>query len=80
MMRYTVVVTPEPDGSEFNVTVPALTGCFTWGASIEEAVAHARDAIAGHVAALVETGQPVPIEGEADAPSINSVEIEVDAA
>ena len=76
MMRYTVVVAPEPDGSEFNITVPALTGCFTWGASI----AHARDAIAGHVAALVETGQPVPIEGEADAPSINSVEIEVDAA
>ena len=46
MMRYTVVVTPEPDGSEFNVTVPALPGCFTWGASVEEAVAHARDAIA----------------------------------
>lgn len=80
MIRYTVVVTPEPDGSAFNVTVPALPGCFTWGVSMEEAVAHARDAIAGHVAALVETGQHVPIEGEADAPSITSVEIGVNAA
>ena len=80
MIRYTVVVTPEPGGGAFNVTVPALPGCFTWGASVDEAVAHAKDAIAGHVAALAETGQPVPIEGQADAPSITSVHVEVDAA
>ncbi|MBA2277727.1 MAG: type II toxin-antitoxin system HicB family antitoxin, partial [Chloroflexia bacterium] len=43
-MRYTVVVTPEPDGSAFNVTVPALPSCFTWGKSVEEDLIHAREA------------------------------------
>ena len=53
--RYTVVLTPEPDGSAYNVVVPALPGCFTWGTTVEEALAMARDAIAafldGEVAA-----------------------------
>ena len=57
MRRYTVVLTPEPDGSAWNVTVPALPGCFTWGATVEEALAIARDAIA------------VYLSDEADAPS-----------
>ncbi len=46
MGRYTVVLTPEPDGSAYNVTVPALPGCFTWGRTVEEALAMAREAIA----------------------------------
>ena len=46
MRRYTVVLTREPDGSAYNVTVPALPGCFTWGATVEEALTMAREAIA----------------------------------
>jgi predicted RNase H-like HicB family nuclease len=46
MHRFTVVLTPEPDGSAYNVVVPALPGCFTWGTSVEEALARAREAIA----------------------------------
>jgi predicted RNase H-like HicB family nuclease len=44
MQRYTVVLTPEQDGSAYNVTIPALPGCFTWGATVEEALAMAREA------------------------------------
>lgn len=44
--RFTVVLAPEPDGSAYNVTVPALSGCATWGATVEEAIAMAKDAIA----------------------------------
>jgi len=44
--RFTVVLTPEPDGSAYNVTVPALPGCLTWGDTVEEALMHAREAIA----------------------------------
>ncbi len=44
--RYTVVLTPEADGSAYNVTVPALPGCFTWGNTVKEALAMAREAIA----------------------------------
>jgi predicted RNase H-like HicB family nuclease len=54
MRRYTVVLTAEPDGSAWNVVVPTLPGCFTWGATVEEALAMARDAIATHL-----DGEPV---------------------
>ena len=58
--HYTVVLTPEPDGSAYNVTVPALPGCFTYGETIEEAIEMAKDAIAGFVAALADRGEPIP--------------------
>ncbi|MDP9364275.1 MAG: type II toxin-antitoxin system HicB family antitoxin [Chloroflexota bacterium] len=61
MRRYTVVLTPEPDGSAFNVTVPALPGCFTWGATVEEALAMARDAIATYL----EGEEDIPSDGDA---------------
>ena len=50
MRRYTVVLIAEPDGSAWNVTVPAQPGCRTWGTTIEEALAMARDAIAVYLA------------------------------
>lgn len=45
MRNYTVVLTPEEDGTAYNVVVPSLPGCFTWGATVEEALIMARDAI-----------------------------------
>lgn len=45
MQRFTVVLTPETDHSAYNVSVPALPGCFTWGSSVEEALERAREAI-----------------------------------
>ncbi len=62
------------------MTVPALPGCFTWGKSVDAALIHAREALAGHVAALVESGQPVPVEGDAGAASIATVDVETSAA
>jgi predicted RNase H-like HicB family nuclease len=58
--RYTVLI--YPDDGAYSVTVPALPGCVTWGQTLDEAVASARDAIEGHLAALRETGQEVPEE------------------
>lgn len=63
--RYTVLI--YPDDGAFSVVVPALPGCVTWGATLDEAVAMARDAIDGHIQALRDTGQDVPSE---DAPPI----------
>ena len=37
MLTYTVILTPELDGSAINVTVPALPGVLTWGGAPEEA-------------------------------------------
>lgn len=44
--RFTVILTPELDGSPYNVSVPALPGCVTWGVTVEEALEMAKDAIA----------------------------------
>jgi predicted RNase H-like HicB family nuclease len=41
---------------------PSLPGCVTQGKSKEEAIANAKEAIRGYVAALKEDGIPVPKE------------------
>ncbi|MEA2666167.1 MAG: HicB like antitoxin of bacterial toxin-antitoxin system [Candidatus Eremiobacteraeota bacterium] len=44
-LRYAVILEPEPDGSAYNVIVPALPEAHTWGSSVEEALAMAREVI-----------------------------------
>jgi predicted RNase H-like HicB family nuclease len=68
--RYTVLLEWDPDGPGYAVTVPALPGCFSQGATVPEALARAREAIAGHVAALIDMGEPVPQE---DTPALMTV-------
>jgi predicted RNase H-like HicB family nuclease len=41
--------------------VPDVPGCFSAGDTLEEALANAREAIAAHLQALSEDGQPVPV-------------------
>ena len=60
LRTYRVVLEPEPDGSAWNVWVPALRGCFTYGATATEALERAQEAISGHLAALVDIGAPIP--------------------
>ena len=43
-MKFYVVLEPAEEGG-FNVTVPALDGCFTEGETEEEALQNAREAI-----------------------------------
>ena len=74
MSRYTVVLIPEEDG--FVVHVPALPGCVTEGDTREEALAMARDAIAGYLESLAATGQPIPEETVPPQIEVASVDIE----
>lgn len=60
--QYTILLTPEPDASAYNVTVPALPGCFTYGETVEEAIEMAKEAIAGWIEAATKRGEPVPEE------------------
>ena len=64
MSSYTIILTPEPNGSAYNVTVPALPGCFTCGETIEEAIAMAKDAINLYLEDLTARGEPIPEETE----------------
>ena len=77
MRRYTVVLTPEPDGSTYNVTVPLLPGCFTFGTSADEALTNARDSIALYLASLADDGEAIP--EEKGAPQLALVDVPEDA-
>lgn len=46
--------------SDYGVTVPALPGCCSAGASIDEALTHAREAIELHLEGMLEDGEPLP--------------------
>lgn len=58
-MNYQVVFQPEPEGG-FTAMVPVLPGCVTWGASVDEARGHIREAIAAYLESAVAHGDPIP--------------------
>lgn len=59
-LRYNIIYRPEPGGG-FTVTVPALSGCVTYGKDIEEARRMARDAVSGYIASLKKHKEPIPL-------------------
>jgi predicted RNase H-like HicB family nuclease len=58
-MKYGVLIAQDEDGI-FVAEVPSLPGCVTQGATRDEAVANAREAIALYVESLEAHGDPVP--------------------
>ncbi|MDO8616426.1 MAG: type II toxin-antitoxin system HicB family antitoxin [Dehalococcoidia bacterium] len=60
MREYTIVLDPDPEGRGFTVTVPALPGCITEGATREEAIANAREAILLYLESLLADGEAIP--------------------
>lgn len=58
-MEYVLVIDRAEESSDW-AEIPALPGCFVQGETMEELLADASDAIAAHVAAMREDGQPVP--------------------
>ena len=63
--EYTVILQPETD-SEFagyyNASVPALPGCFSYGADKDEALRNIKEAIQLYVEELEADGEPAPEE------------------
>ncbi|MDQ0285422.1 putative RNase H-like HicB family nuclease [Desulfofundulus luciae] len=64
LCRYKVILEWDEEGQGYVVSVPALPGCFTQGDTVEEALERAKEAIAGHLAALAREGLPLPTKGK----------------
>lgn len=54
-LQYRLILTPEPE-SGYTAKVPAIGGGITYGETIEEAIAMAKDAIEGCLELLKEEG------------------------
>ena len=72
-MKYPVILEREEDG-RYSVWVPDLPGCASMGDTRAEALANIREAVAAHIEALRDDGQPIP------APGTDVEVIEIDAA
>jgi predicted RNase H-like HicB family nuclease len=59
--KFTVIVECEED-ELYVASVPFLQGCYTQGATYEEALENIKDAIKLHIEARRALGEPVPIE------------------
>lgn len=58
-MRYPVVIHKDPD-SDYGVSVPDLPGCFSAGATFDEALSEAVEAIECHLEGLLLDEEPIP--------------------
>lgn len=58
-MKFPVVIHKDPD-SDYGVTVPDVAGCFSAGATVEEALDNVQEALALHFEALVADEEPLP--------------------
>jgi predicted RNase H-like HicB family nuclease len=60
-LNYRIRLEKEEEGG-YTVIVPALSGCVTFGDTVEEAIAMAKEAIEGYVETLIELGKEVPTD------------------
>ena len=60
-LKFTILIERNEEGS-YTVTVPSLPGCITQGDTWDDAIANAREAIAGYIEALRTLEKPIPVE------------------
>jgi predicted RNase H-like HicB family nuclease len=59
-MRYLAVIHKDSN-SDYGVTIPDLPGCFSAGATIDEAMDMAREAILCHIEGLLADEEVIPV-------------------
>ena len=79
MDRYTYTIVLTPEAGVYAVSVPALPGCVTVGATVEEALAMASDAVALWLEDLADAGEPIPLETEPPRTAIVTVGVRAPA-
>jgi predicted RNase H-like HicB family nuclease len=78
-LAYRVILEPEPDKSAYNVIVPAFPKAHTWGGTVAEALAHAREVIELEIEDRQGRGEPVP-PSDVDTLVVETVTVTVPAA
>jgi predicted RNase H-like HicB family nuclease len=78
-LAYRVILEPEPDKSAYNVIVPAFPKVHTWGGTIAEALAHAREVIELEIEDRTARGEPVP-SSDVDTLVVETVTVSLPAA
>lgn len=58
--KFKVILEWDSEGAVFNVSVPALPGCNTYGKTRDEALERSQEAIAGFIEALEIAKMPLP--------------------
>jgi predicted RNase H-like HicB family nuclease len=64
-MKYPIAIHKDA-GSCYGVSIPDIPGCFSAGDSIDEAIANAQEAMAGHLGILAEDGIIAPAPSAID--------------
>ena len=62
-MYYDFTIVIEPDEGGFHAFVPALPGCHSFGATLDEARSNIAEAAELHVESMIADGEDIPIEG-----------------
>ena len=65
-MRGYVALVHKDEGTSYGVSFPDVPGCISAGDTMEEALANAAEALAGHLALLRKDGDPIPEPREID--------------
>jgi predicted RNase H-like HicB family nuclease len=63
VLSYRIMLRREPEGG-YTVIVPSLPGCVTYGDTLDDAVAKAKEAIELYVESLKSHGEELPTEDE----------------
>ncbi len=62
-MRFTVILSPDPEDGGFTVECPSIRGCISEGDSVEEALANIKEAIEGCLESMAARQQTMPQDG-----------------
>lgn len=66
-MRHYIALIHKDSDSDFGVSFPDFPGCITAGSSLQEALALAAEALAGHIELMLEDGETIPEPSDMDA-------------
>lgn len=61
-LAYSLSIEFHEDEGGYLASFPALPGCHSWGATYEEAVKNAEEALLGYLEALQKNGETIPQE------------------